>query len=376
MAKGSRRHRSANTKKQKKKSFRLKNITSHQKDQSVVLPPKETKTDISYANLNAANAEDAVGKPLMTVIGGETAILMPGSSAYQTSFEKIYGKNPMAMKTGDSVEKTHNVLVFRDDNLMIPDLWLGVHLVGPPEDTKGFPHLFGKAMCHEAKTVEDADLVVFTGGPDVHPAYYGEEKHPSTYVNDERDHSDILVYLQCIEQGIPMVGVCRGAQFLAVMEGYKLYQHVDNHDGTPHDMWDCDLKMMVRGVSSVHHQMVMPGHDMEIIGMSNVSTEKWKNATKVSRTQETFPDVEAYFLRGACIFGVQGHPEYKGFNYYSKWFLDKIYNLIVTNPDCDWDKEKGGHLRVRQSLIDERLAAKLGDEETYVLGPNAPMIGA
>ena len=35
--------------------------------------------------------------------------------------------------------------------------------------------------------IEDADIVLFTGGEDVDPSIYGQEKHPKTYSNLERD---------------------------------------------------------------------------------------------------------------------------------------------------------------------------------------------
>ena len=35
--------------------------------------------------------------------------------------------------------------------------------------------------------IEEADIVIFTGGEDVDPSLYHEEKHPTTYSNIARD---------------------------------------------------------------------------------------------------------------------------------------------------------------------------------------------
>src|SRR5687768_16963203 len=71
------------------------------------------------------------------------------------------------------------------------------------------------------------DLICFTGGEDVTPSLYGEVKHPLTYNNPERDKHEVEYFNQFI--GIPKVGICRGGQFLNVMSGGKLHQHILGH---------------------------------------------------------------------------------------------------------------------------------------------------
>ena len=354
----------------------------------MVRRPKETKTDTS-----SASAE----KPV------RPAIIMPETPEYKTMFERLYGRpgppvdtdlpftfpstkkeKSVAAKTG-SIDRPANsneigtkVILFRDHTLLFPELWLKVHLIGPPEDTKGFPHLFVRAECSMAENLADADLAVFTGGPDVDPAYYGEKPHSSTYVDDERDYADIAAYMTCLEDGIPMVGVCRGAQFLAVMAGFKLWQDINNHH-SDHQMWDNRKKIMLERVSSVHHQAVIAGPGMEVIGTTGLSTDRWKNnlQSQIANKDHPFMDVEAYYIRETGAFGVQGHPEYKTYNNYAKWFFETIYECFNVNPDFRW-RAKGepseGKLRMRLDLLEERdliSRMKPPGEEKFVLGPNA-----
>lgn len=58
--------------------------------------------------------------------------------------------------------------------------------------------------------MEEADLVVFTGGEDVSPSYYGASVHPKTYTNEYRDEVEKKAFNKALLLGIPMCGICRG----------------------------------------------------------------------------------------------------------------------------------------------------------------------
>ena len=262
----------------------------------------------------------------------------------------------MAVKVGEltTTQDARSVVLIRDHVLELPELYLSVCVLGPPEDTKGFSQLFVRAECTGTDNIEDADLVVFSGGPDVNPAYYGEEPVSSFCGNDERDYADIVKYLECYEQGIPMLGICRGAQFLAVMNDGKLAQDVDNHVGD-HPMWAIKDKSMLEHVSSVHHQAVLHTEGMEVLGHSYKSTSRWLNPeTHLTKPNAIYaPDIEAYFIRESCCLGIQGHPEYRGYSAFAKWTLEQINNYVILNPDLDWD-ETTKRRRLRPEFLKER----------------------
>lgn len=225
-----------------------------------------------------------------------------------------------------------------------PELYLEVFIAGSEWEHRMFADMFSRARCTKAKTPEGADLVVFTGGPDVNPELYGEKPHRTVKVDHERDTSDITLYNTCIEHGIPMFGVCRGAQFLHVMNGGKLYQDVDGHYGD-HSIFDVDDKLVIQKVSSVHHQMVIYQNGMKVIADSSKAQNRWKNPDE--SVTGTMCDVEAFFYRDICALGVQGHPEYRGFDEFTAWTLKKIEQYIVHNPDC---QRKGRVLRWNPEL--------------------------
>src|SRR6185312_15407853 len=227
-----------------------------------------------------------------------------------------------------------------------PDLWMQVYVAGNKFEEMQFSQWLVQGACSKAMSVDEADLVIFTGGYDVNPALYGEDDiHPETRFSEARDIDDIRLWEHCVENGIPMLGVCRGMQFGNVMKGGKLYQDVSDHYGD-HQIWDKRKGFSVDKVSSVHHQMVRPGTPgMDIIADCYISETKDVN-NKMS-VKKGPPDIEAIFFRDVCFFGVQGHPEYRGYSRYSKWVLDYINELVIENPDIDRIK---GCLRIKPEL--------------------------
>lgn len=57
--------------------------------------------------------------------------------------------------------------------------------------------------------VEDADIVLFTGGEDVHPSLYGKEKHPTTFSNLSRDLEEKEIF-EKVRPDQVCLGICRG----------------------------------------------------------------------------------------------------------------------------------------------------------------------
>lgn len=107
--------------------------------------------------------------------------------------------------------------------------------------------------------LEQADMVCFTGGADVTPSIYNQRRHSKTHNDSMRDDYETLFYKEALEKGLPMVGICRGGQFLHVMNGGQLYQHVDGHaTGRPHGVYDV-LTGDSHFVTSTHHQMMVDG---------------------------------------------------------------------------------------------------------------------
>lgn len=259
--------------------------------------------------------------------------------------------------TNAVTEGRRRVTLVKDNMLVYPELWMDVFIANAcPYEQRQFAEMFARARCRRAASAEEADLVVFVGGPDVNPDLYNETRHKTTVNMRQRDIDDFNVFAECFEHGIPMFGVCRGAQFIHVMNGGKLYQDVDGHTGD-HGMFDLRNKRVVPRISSVHHQMVRANDQMEIIGHTTRSTKRWLNATDCDESPR-HRDIEAFFYPDTCAFGVQGHPEYRDYAHFTVWCLEQINSLIVENPDISWVKHQDGtsHYRIKPDVLKQRNA--------------------
>jgi putative glutamine amidotransferase len=77
------------------------------------------------------------------------------------------------------------------------------------------------------------DGVQLSGGSDVDPAHYGEDRHPKTEtIEPAHDAFELALARRALDRGIPVLGICRGIQVLAVADGGALTQHVaEQHVG-------------------------------------------------------------------------------------------------------------------------------------------------
>jgi hypothetical protein len=173
-----------------------------------------------------------------------------------------------------------------------------------------------------AKTIDEADFVLFTGGEDVSPDLYGEIKLNKTFSNPIRDQREALIYHHCVETGIPMAGICRGGQFLNVMNKGTLWQDIDGHAiGGSHLMEEILPKGMKRKprlipVTSTHHQQMIPGKDVVVVGIGVMSDGKPISTLKISAGREisgkskSMPDYEVLLYPKTRSLCFQPHPEF------------------------------------------------------------------
>lgn len=80
-------------------------------------------------------------------------------------------------------------------------------------------------------TLPDVDGLLLPGGWDVDPSFYGEEPDPRVGPTDrELDQTELTLFHQARERGLPVMGICRGQQVINVAMGGSLIQHLDDHD--------------------------------------------------------------------------------------------------------------------------------------------------
>lgn len=161
--------------------------------------------------------------------------------------------------------------------------------------------------------LDSVDGLLLSGGGDYNPLWSGEEPQPGLGgVNATRDLPELLTVRMAYHRQIPMLGICRGIQTLAVALGGHVAQ--DIHPGTKHaqtaDRWlpthsvelqaDSTLAMVYGQtrlrVNSFHHQAVDRTGEKFCVA-----------ATATDGTIEAMESSEE-----KAIMGVQWHPEWLG----------------------------------------------------------------
>ena len=85
-------------------------------------------------------------------------------------------------------------------------------------------------------TLGHIDGLILSGGGDINPLWAGEEPSPLLHsINKERDYAELLTTRLAYNRQIPILGICRGIQTLAMALGGKVAQdlsEVRGHGGT------------------------------------------------------------------------------------------------------------------------------------------------
>lgn len=176
-----------------------------------------------------------------------------------------------------------------------------------------YRNMFERLGFEVTSSLLKADLVCFTGGADVSPHLYGDKAHQYTYSDPHRDEVEGRVFDRCVNTGTPMVGICRGGQFLNVMNGGRMYQHIDAHTRSHHiqDVWTGEVIY----VSSTHHQMMTPSPDAELVAYSLLGgrREWYEGVTPMADVSDK--DIEVVFYGKTRSLCFQPHPEFQAAEY-------------------------------------------------------------
>ncbi len=164
-----------------------------------------------------------------------------------------------------------------------------------------------------AKVLETADGIIMTGGEDIDPARYGEKAVPELEeVYLERDDFDIKLLRMAVEKGMPVLGICRGAQAMNVAFGGTLYQDI------PSQIPESKVTHKVNAGNNVAHEIRIAegttlhqllGDKAGVNSSHHQSVKQLAPGFIISATAEDGV-VEAIEKPDAkCVIGVQFHPE-------------------------------------------------------------------
>ncbi len=159
-----------------------------------------------------------------------------------------------------------------------------------------------------------SDLVVFTGGEDVDPDLYNCPAHPRTSFNRTRDDREIEELKLAIALNLPLVGICRGSQFLCAMAGGELVQHQENPSFV-HPIITHDGRSLL--VSSTHHQAQFPwdmdDDQFKVLawseGVSRFHQDGLTSEMVLNHPDAKGREVEIAYYKAPNALAIQSHPE-------------------------------------------------------------------
>lgn len=168
---------------------------------------------------------------------------------------------------------------------------------------------------------------VFTGGADVDPMFYGQKRSYQTSCTPQRDIYESAVFDACVKAGIPIFGICRGAQFICAKAGGILCQHLDNHGAQDHAVRTAGDELVM--MNSYHHQMQLPPDDAEIIAWAEPKLSH-RYVGGGNQYIEVDREIEVVHYPKVNALGVQYHPELhqeyeEGWIYYQDLITDFLY---------------------------------------------------
>lgn len=179
--------------------------------------------------------------------------------------------------------------------------------------------------------LDSCDGLLLTGGPDVSPELYGQQKRETCgQLCPARDTLEQVLYRRAVERDMAVLGICRGIQTINVLEGGSLYQdlptehpsEVEHHGQPPYDqvihwvslegMLETLLETHQLGVNSYHHQAIRDlGENLEVL----------------ARADDGIIEAVRHQYR-RFVWAVQWHPE---FSFHSDENSRKLFRAFIEN---------------------------------------------
>lgn len=162
-------------------------------------------------------------------------------------------------------------------------------------------------------TLENIDGLLFTGGGDYNPLWTGEEPQKELHgINATRDLPELLITRLAFNRQIPMFGICRGMQTLAMALGGRVAQDIN---ATLKHSQEADKSEPTHSVILSPESMIRDIYGSEQIFVNSFHHQAVSDTGPHFQATASSPDgiIEAMeSTEHKSILGVQWHPEWLG----------------------------------------------------------------
>lgn len=186
-----------------------------------------------------------------------------------------------------------------------------VGIVGRKKDTGNYEAFLDRHRVPHLTSLSISDLstcqnLIFPGGGDITPAFFGERDRGSRCVDTELD----ILQLQALEYGIqrriPILGICKGMQIINVGLGGGIIQDLPTADC--HRYLDADQYHEVRNLpESFLHRLY--GESMTVNSAHHQGLGRLGKGLQVVSRCPADSCIEGICHKSLPVIGVQWHPE-------------------------------------------------------------------
>ncbi len=142
---------------------------------------------------------------------------------------------------------------------------------------------------------EEVDLVVFSGGNNVDPSLYNGKKNLDD-VYPERDKTEKKLFDIAIQQGVKVLGICRGFHAINVFLGGSVSHKVKRHVNQDHKLISNQADLNNQITNSFHNQAIT---EYDLVG--------WGKVELLATSEDGL--IEAVINDERTFLGIQWHPE-------------------------------------------------------------------
>ena len=183
-------------------------------------------------------------------------------------------------------------------------------------------------------TLDHIDALLLTGGADFNPLWHGDEPIPGLHhINRERDLPELMLTRYAYYRQMPILGICRGMQTLAIALDGHIQQDLPNAEVRMKHSQDADREEPTHTVFVQKDTLLKKIYNRDRMFVNSFHHQAVDEAGDKLRVSATAADkvVEAVESNEhKPILGVQWHPEWLGKDGQPlfKWLVDEARLLM------------------------------------------------